>query len=167
MVLRPWRRAASVEDVDARELAAAGVRCVLLDRDNTLVELGDHLASPGVVAWVGSLRAAGMDVCVVSNNVLSRSLARTGEQLGCAVVAPAMKPAPFALWAALGRMGHGRDESVLVGDQLFTDVLAGSLAGMRTILVSPRSEQNMWYARPFRAIERRLLDEAPGAGRRP
>lgn len=156
-LLAPWRRAREVEDIDPAALVAAGVRCVLLDRDNTLVPLGARTVPPDVAAWVGRVREAGLATCIVSNNFLSRDLARTGRELGCPVVDHAMKPAPFAVWAALRRLGATVGEAVLVGDQLFTDVLAGNLAGVRTILVEPQARRDLWYARPFRWLERRLL----------
>ncbi len=65
-----------------------------------------------------------------------------------------MKPAPFALWAACGTMGVPVEQTVLVGDQVFTDVMAANLAGVRPILVDPQSTEELWYTRVFRLFER-------------
>ena len=55
---------------------------------------------------------------------------------------------------ALGLVGAKPAEAVLIGDQVFTDVVAGNLAGVRTILVDPQSTTDLWYTHIFRVFER-------------
>ena len=45
----------------------------------------------------------------------------------------------------------------MVGDQLYTDVWAGNLAGIDTILVKPQATADLWYTQIFRIFERRAL----------
>jgi len=45
----------------------------------------------------------------------------------------------------------------MVGDQLFSDILAGRLAGLFTILVRPTSAEEPWFTRIKRPVERRVL----------
>ena len=82
-------------------------------------------------------------------------------RLGMDCVHHAMKPAPFSVWVALARMGVPAEQAVLVGDQVFTDLAAGNLAGVRTILVRPLSRSDMWYTHLFRVGERLVLHEDP------
>jgi predicted HAD superfamily phosphohydrolase YqeG len=70
-----------------------------------------------------------------------------------------MKPLPFAVWAALRREGATPEEAVLVGDQLYTDMAAGNLAGVRTILVRPQSTRDLWYTLILRRFERLVLGD--------
>ena len=72
------------------------------------------------------------------------------------VVHHAMKPAPFAVRRALSLVGVAPEQAVLVGDQVFTDVMAGNLAGVRTILVDPQSTRDLWYTHIFRVFERAI-----------
>ena len=67
-----------------------------------------------------------------------------------------MKPAPFAVRRALSLVGVEAREAVLIGDQVFTDVMAGNLAGVRTILVEPQSTSDLWYTQIFRVFERAI-----------
>lgn len=153
-ILEPtWRRRA-ITDVSVDGLAADGVRCVLVDRDNTCVPRDTGVVPAEVLAWLDAARAAGMETCMVSNNFHSREVEASARELGCSVVHHAMKPAPFAVWRALELAGVRREEAVLVGDQVFTDVVAGNLAGVRTILVEPQSSSDLWYTHIFRAVER-------------
>ena len=155
-LVRPWRRERAITDVDVDELAASGVRCVLFDRDNTVVPRDTGVAPADVMDWICRVREAGIALCMVSNNFHSQQVEASAAELGCAVVHHAMKPVPFAVRRALALVGVDASEAVLIGDQVFTDVMAGNLAGVRTILVEPQSTSDLWYTHIFRVFERAI-----------
>ena len=155
-LVRPWRRERAITDVDVDELAASGVRCVLFDRDNTVVPRDTGVAPEPVMDWICRVREAGIALCMVSNNFHSQQVEASAAELGCAVVHHAMKPAPFAVRRALALVGVNASEAVLIGDQVFTDVMAGNLAGVRTILVEPQSTSDLWYTHIFHVFERAI-----------
>lgn len=155
-LVKPWRREPDVASIGVDGLVEAGVRCVLIDRDNTVVPRDTKQAPKSALAWLDSLRAAGIKVCMVSNNFHSREVEESAKELGCEAVHHAMKPAPFAVRRALKLMGATAEEAVLVGDQVFTDVMAGNLAGVRPILVDPQSTTDLWYTHIFRVFERAI-----------
>lgn len=155
-LVRPWRRERAITDVDVDELAASGVRCVLFDRDNTVVPRDTGVAPADIMDWICRAREAGIALCMVSNNFHSQQVEASAAELGCAVVHHAMKPAPFAVRRALALVGVDASEAVLIGDQVFTDVMAGNLAGVRTILVEPQSTSDLWYTHIFRVFERAI-----------
>ena len=154
---RASRYVHSVELIDVDDLKARGIRCVLVDRDNTLVPRDTKVAPQRVRAWLDRLREEHIAVCMVSNNFHTDQVCASAEDLGCAVVHHAMKPAPVAIQVALVTMGVPKEQAVLVGDQLFTDVLAGNLAGIHTILVRPQSRTDLWYTQIFRIVEQGFL----------
>lgn len=155
-LLEPTQRAHAISDVNIDELVAAGIRCVLFDRDNTVVPRDTGVAPQEVVAWLDAVRAAGISVCMVSNNFHTAEIEASARELGCQVVHHAMKPAPFAVQKAMKLLGAAPSETVLIGDQVFTDVAAGNLAGIRTILVDPQSTTDLWYTHIFRVFEHAL-----------
>lgn len=147
-----------VELIDPERLAADGIRALLLDRDNTCVPRDAHEAPASVAAWLDDVRAHGIATCLVSNNTHVSHVERSAAELGCDYVAASFKPLPFAVWRALARLGVPREQACLVGDQLFTDVAAGNAAGVRTILVRPQCDEDLWYTNLlFRVPERALL----------
>lgn len=155
-LLAPARRVRAITDIDVLGLKAQGVRCVLFDRDNTVVPRDTGRAPAEVVAWLDEARGHGISLCMVSNNFHTREVEASAAELGCKVVHHAMKPAPFAVRRALALMGEVPERAVLVGDQVFTDVIAGNLAGVRTILVDPQSTSDLWYTHVFRLFERAI-----------
>jgi len=160
-LLTPWRRYERVEQIDPLELREQGVRLVLLDRDNTLVPRDGVCAPASVQLWLFDLKAAGIDTIMVSNNFHVQAVARSAGELGVDAIPKACKPLPFALRRAVKLSGHRLGETVMVGDQLFTDVVAGSLASVRTILVAPQSRKDLWYTKILRRVEEPLAGRVP------
>ena len=152
-----YRYVARVELIEPSSLVEEGVRCVLLDRDNTCVPRDTKVAPPEVLAWIDALHEAGISTCLVSNNFHTEAVERSAAELSSEVVHHAMKPFPFAVRKALAKMGASKEETVLVGDQIFTDMAAGNLAGVRTIMVRPQSEVDLWYTHIFRLFEAPFL----------
>ncbi len=156
---QPWRCVASVDRISIDDLIRGGVRCVLIDRDNTCVPRDDTVAPPEILDWLVRVREAGIKTCIVSNNFHTKQVERSARELGCEVVHHAMKPLPFALLAAMEKLGVTPGETVMIGDQIFTDVAAGNLAGVRTIMVRPQSEKDLWYTLIFRRVESAIYGE--------
>lgn len=152
-LVRPTSRVHAISDVDLDALVAQGITCILFDRDNTVVPRDTKQAPQEALAWLDAARSQGLALCMVSNNFHTNEVETSAAELGVAVVHHAMKPAPFAVWAALKKMSAEPKEAVLIGDQVFTDVAAGNLAGVQTILVDPQSTTDLWYTHIFRVFE--------------
>ncbi|WP_321973463.1 YqeG family HAD IIIA-type phosphatase [Paratractidigestivibacter sp.] len=151
------RYVAAVELIEPASLLDAGISLMLIDRDNTCVPRDTRKAPAAVLAWLDDIRAAGIMVCLVSNNFHTDQVRASAAELRCDAVDHAMKPAPFALERAMRMMGEVPERTVMVGDQVFTDVLAGNLAGARTILVRPQCRCDLWYTHIFRIFEHLAL----------
>ena len=147
----------SLPQVDLEQLAREGVRCILLDRDNTCVPRDTKMAPTEVMVWLKQAREQGMHLCMVSNNIHSDQVRTSAEALGIDCVGWAMKPTPFAVRRALVLEGVPAEQAVMIGDQMLTDVTAGNLAGLKTILVRPQSQVDLWYTQLFRVVEHHLL----------
>lgn len=163
-ILRPDRCVRSIDLVDVDGLVRDGVRCVLFDRDNTCVPRDTGVVPPAVAAWFGRVHAAGISTCMVSNNIHTRAVEDSAREFASAAVHHALKPLPCAVRAALRRMGVSAGEAAMVGDQVFTDVIAGNLAGVRTILVRPQSARDLPHMRLLRLLERRVVGNRPFEG---
>ncbi len=77
--------------------------------------------------------------------------------LGVPCVTYANKPGTSGVIKAMELMNSTPAESVMVGDQIFTDVIAGNRAGLRTFMVEKLYKPEIWYVmlkRPFEKIVR-------------
>ena len=151
----------SIASIELDELRRRGITTLLLDLDNTLLRRDAEKVTEFALSWIARAREAGFALCIVTNNRHERVVGVAAE-LGVDLVAKALKPLPFAFRQALARTGSTPAETAVVGDQVFTDILGGSIMKMTTILVTPLSSSDLPHTVVLRSIERRLL-----AGREP
>lgn len=159
-LLTPSLLVRHVSDVSVAVLRERGVRAVVSDLDNTLIAWhGDDAPAPEVVAWLASLRGANIGVCLASNTRRLPRLARLAAAWGVLhVPRTASKPGVAGLRHALDLLGATPAESAMIGDQLFTDMVAGNRLGMVTVLVNPLSAREFIGTRLVsRPLERLIL----------
>jgi len=155
--LLPDQMVNSIYDIDLKRLKEQNVRGIIADLDNTLVSAKTPYATPELISWLNRVREAGFKVVILSNNNRKR-VGDFAEPLDLPFVHAARKPIGSAFRKALKKLELEPQETVVVGDQLVTDMLGGRRLGMRTILVNPidRSEDGPW-TRLNRMIERMAL----------
>jgi HAD superfamily phosphatase (TIGR01668 family) len=112
------------------------IRALVLDVDHTLLPRHQSVLPPSVEKW---LREAGqrLPIHLLSNNPSRRRIGALADRLGLPYTTSAGKPRRAALRRVLGELGVPPPQVALVGDRLFTDVLAGNRLGLFTILVKP------------------------------
>ena len=154
--LRPGEYVSSIYSIDGQALWNQGYRAILTDLDNTLTHWNAADASPRLVAWLEDLRAYGFAVCILSNNIRQR-VEPFATQMGVPFVSEAGKPRRRAFREALAAMDAAVGETVMIGDQLFTDILGGNRMGMHTVLVRPLHAREHAGTRLVRIVERWLL----------
>ena len=154
--LRPTSYAPRISHIGFDALLADGVRGVILDLDNTLVGYRALQPDAGDAAWVAHAPEHGIRVVLVTNNATPWA-ADVAKNLGIPIVANARKPLPRGFRRALELLDLPREAVIVIGDQLFTDVLGAKLFGLRAILVEPLVRHDPWNTWPLRLLERWLM----------
>ena len=154
--LAPDRFFDRISAIDAHaDLLDRGLTCGLLDIDNTIRSRADRMVPPDVRAWLDGTRAAGVDLCLLSNNY-HKNVPELAAELNLPYIYKALKPL------------HAESRNtVVIGDQLGTDILGARLLGLHAYLVAPLASQDARYALLFRKMEQRLIrrtKERSGAG---
>ena len=152
MLFKPTFWLKSVLDIDEQFLQKNGVRALVLDLDNTLSMHGNPAAEAGVTEWLDEMRRLGIKMRVVSNNTNKR-VAPLAAKLGLPFTANGAKPLTFGITKAMKAMGSTKADTLVVGDQIFTDVMGGNLKGVRTVLVEPFHLEKTWTFRLKRKVE--------------
>lgn len=142
----------SVYHIDLERLARRGVRGIVLDLDNTLVAWGADDPPEELRAWVRRVLSLGMRACIVSNNSSAR-VQSFAAALGVPGIPKAVKPRRAAFRRAMAVMGTGPAETVVVGDQVFTDVFGAKRLGLYTILVEPVARREFLGTQLVRRLE--------------
>jgi HAD superfamily phosphatase (TIGR01668 family) len=143
-IFRPDLCAAKVSEIDLSFLFEKGYRFALLDFDNTLAP--DHATAPVPYSYemIRKLKEAGFSLCLVSNAKSERSK-RIAEMLDIPCVSYANKPGTSGVLKAMDLIGAGKENTVMIGDQLFTDIAAGNRAGLYTIFVERYGKKEVFY----------------------
>ncbi len=136
MNFKPDIYVSSFKKITPELLSSLGVGVLLTDLDDTLAPHGCMDMPDEVKRWTASLAENGIKVCIVSNNSEER-VRPVAEALNTEYECNAHKPSTAFIEKARRRLGVEKDEIILMGDQLFTDIAAAKRAKIRCILVEP------------------------------
>lgn len=128
-----------VEDIfqiKPAHLNERGIKGIIIDLDNTLVAWDFLDATVEVIEWLDGMHEAGVRVVIVSNNNEGR-VKRFAEPLKIPFVSKANKPLGGAFKRAIKLLGTKKSETIVVGDQLLTDIFGGNRQKIHTVLVNP------------------------------
>jgi hypothetical protein len=139
----PTELSRSSYDVDYDRLYSKGIRGLIYDIDNTLVE-HDADANDLAAALMKYLTAKGFSVCFISNNKEPRVKRfydglsdRSVDMKNIHYVYKAGKPSRRNYLKAMELMKTDKTTTCFIGDQLFTDVYGANRTGIMSILVEP------------------------------
>ncbi|MBH0160017.1 MULTISPECIES: YqeG family HAD IIIA-type phosphatase [Fictibacillus] len=152
----PDQHVQNIVDITPEMLVERGVKGIITDLDNTLVEWDRPEATPELIEWFTSIKEKGILITIVSNNTQHR-VKSFSDPVGIPFIYSARKPMTKAFKRALKDMKLKNEEVVVIGDQLLTDVLGGNRLGLHTILVVPVASSDGFWTRFNRKIERIIL----------
>jgi hypothetical protein len=155
--LAPDYIVSSVKDLSPEFLKGLGLRCLLIDLDNTIVPRHEEIIDEDIMSWLRSLKEKYFRIYIISNNWESRvQRALNGINLD-GVIAPAGKPFVYRAKKFLDEHGIDADSAAFIGDQVFTDLVFGKRLGLRTILVMPLTDYDLPHTRFLRIFEKILI----------
>lgn len=155
----------SVFDITPEKLHARGIKGIITDLDNTLVEWDRPDATEEIAAWMEELAAAGIRVIIASNNNEER-VKRFAQPLNIPYIHRAKKPLGNAYYAALVSLKLQRHEVAMVGDQLLTDVMGAKRQKLYTFLVRPVAQSDGFVTLFNRFVERCVFNDLKRKGRK-
>lgn len=129
----PYEYVDSVFAIDYDALYAQGYRGLIFDIDNTLVHHEDD-STPEINQLFRDIQAAGFKTLLLSNNEEKR-VNRFIEDISTYYICEAEKPKTWGYLKALEIMELEKQQVVVIGDQLFTDVFGANRVGLASILV--------------------------------
>lgn len=125
----------STYKIDFEEQYRKGYRGIIFDIDNTLVPHGAPSDKRAEKLFEG-LKKMGFQCCLLSNNQYQR-VSSFNEKIQVHFIENAHKPSRKNYLKAMELMGTKIENTLFVGDQLFTDVYGARRVGIHNILVKP------------------------------
>ncbi len=155
-----------LENIDQQALLARGIKGLLIDVDNTLVNWRGHRIPKQRVKWLNRAKD-NFAICLLSNSITARRLRHLGKVLALPYVGRwgwGRKPFGGGYREAIQRTGVAPAETAMIGDQLLTDIFGGNRLGMHTIMVHTLSDSEFFITRVNRWIEALIRRRLIGRG---
>ena len=131
MILSPTYVIDKITDISIDMLRKINICGLILDIDDTLVAPDSNNISEEIINWLNSLKKEKIKIIFVSNNTEERVKKFTENLNKC-------------------------DNIILVGDQIFTDILAANLLHIKSILVNPVSKPSNLFMKFKRKLENKI-----------
>ncbi len=136
-LLQPdWLLERTLAELPLQELRDRGIAALVLDVDRTMLPRRQATLPPSARLWLEEARRQ-LPIHLLSNNPSRQRIGAVAEELGVPFTTSAGKPRRSALRRVLEQLQLPHGQVALIGDRLFTDVIAGNRLGLYTVLVKP------------------------------
>lgn len=157
MILKPDYKAKTAFKVNYDELKNIGVKALIFDLDSTVMKSKSGVFTQEALDMFERL---GKDfvLLIASNNKNINYIEKVRPQINFPIISHANKPCPKIILSFLAANSIAPNDAAIIGDRPLTDILAGKLARMKTVLVDSIS----WFDEPkltrfVRRVERLVI----------
>ncbi len=151
-IFYPDRIARSTYHIDFKKIAEEGIKGLIFDIDNTLVG-HDAPADERAVRLFKEIHSLGIKTVLLSNNREER-VKSFAKQVDSGYIFKANKPSVKGYIRAMELMGTDRENTLFIGDQLFTDVWGAKRSGIKTVLVG-----QLYKKEEIQIVLKRILEK--------
>ncbi len=144
-------------DIDFDALKQKGIKALLIDIDNTLIPYDQTLPSEALHRKFRQLKAEGFFIVLISNNHKPR-IAHFSSALKLPFIYGAKKPMKRGFKKALKLLNTEKDNVMVIGDQLMTDVFGAKRMDLKVLWLKPiKKKTEKWYTKINRHLEKKML----------
>ncbi len=147
-----------ITDLTPEFIKSMGIKAVLLDVDNTITSYISKEPFPGSIELIRKLESEGISVYIVSNNKSKKRIKAVAEKFDLPFVNVAMKPLPVGFIRAKAKLRVKFSECLVVGDQIYTDIIGANLCGMKSVLLTPIEPESGWSFKLRRKHETKIRE---------
>lgn len=149
----PTWHVSNIYEIDFEKLKAIGIKGIIFDIDNTLVHHGDN-SNEKVDAFFAELKKTNLKLIFLSDNSKER-IERFNKNINIPYIEEAGKPSPASYLKALSILQTSKSDTVVIGDQVFKDILGANNSGIKSIhvdFIKLNSEKRIGVKRYFEKI---------------
>ncbi|GAB4113516.1 MAG: YqeG family HAD IIIA-type phosphatase [Candidatus Caldatribacteriota bacterium] len=156
-ILKPKVYVKSIYNIDLKKLKEKKrIKGIIVDLDNTLVAWGGNKIDQRVINWVKEAKKLEFKLCIVSNTNAKR-VEKFAQFLNIPYYSKFYKPFSAPFFNGLKVLKTEKKETVVIGDQIFTDIWGGNRLKLITILVKPIINRDSIGTFFHRNLERIIL----------
>ncbi len=143
-----------ITDITVQDLRDMGAEAVAIDLDNTTVKDSSYSLPESTKKWLDNIKENGISVVIISNTTFIRAWYLSKKMGSLPFFSLAAKPHTRALRKASEKLGVNLENIAMIGDRLFTDVMAANKAGAISVRVEPMEKEKRFKAHFERARKR-------------
>lgn len=145
-----------VEDIPYELIKENNIELLILDMDNTLID-NERIYTENLKKWANKMKKNGVKLYILSNSPFGKVVQKIANDLGMKYLYNASKPFLKGYIKIQEETKIKKENIIMIGDQLFTDVWGGNRFGIKTILVKPIKKQETFISRIKRPFEKIIL----------
>ncbi len=157
VLFKPMYIYKSVEAIPFSLLEKENIKLVMLDMDNTLIDKELNYTRD-LVEWIDRLKRENIKIYILSNSLNTKVVKSISKKLGIKYHNKAIKPLKGGFKYILEKEKVKPQNTLMIGDQLFTDVFGGNRVGVKTVLVNIKDKNERLHTKLKRPLERKLLN---------
>lgn len=154
-IFKPKMYKKNIFDVNYNSLKETGIKLIIFDLDNTILEVDKDLPDEKIKSLIKKL-SKDFKIVIASNNVKER-VSKVSKYLNCDHLYSIGKPTKKIKRFIDKRYGIKMEKTAIIGDQVVTDILMGNRLGMFTILIDPIGEKDLKVTYLNRWLEKRIM----------
>lgn len=153
--LYPTYKFKSVESIPYSLIEDNNIKLIMLDMDNTIIDYSENKYTKDMKEWAERMKRNGVKLYILSNSPFGKLVKRIAAELGMKYYYNAAKPSIRGFKKIMALEKVNKENMLMVGDQIFTDVWGGNRFGIKTVLVTPINPKERAFTklkRPFEKI---------------
>lgn len=155
-MIKPDAYFEKITDIKINFFEEKNIKAVILDVDNTLMDLDRNLLN-NIEEWIENLKKANIKICIASNSIKKEKIKKIADKIEVPYVFFSIKPFKRGLKKAIKILQEEKENIAEIGDQYFTDVIGSKRMKLFSILTKPISGEKNKLGEFKRKIEKRVL----------
>lgn len=147
----------NVESIPYELIKNDNIKLIILDMDNTLVD-NKQIFSKQLKQWSINMQKNNIELYILSNCPYGKIVKKVAQKLKMKYQYNASKPFLKGFIKIMDTTKIQRENILMVGDQLFTDIFGGNRFGVKTILVRPINKKEVFITKLKRPFEKMILN---------
>ncbi len=157
-----WNSKVTLPSLPFKKFIEKGIKAIVLDVDGTLLPGKETNLAVSTQEWVDTAKSHFV-LHLFSNNPSKKRIGAVANQLNLPFISGAAKPRRFHLRKLIDELKLQPYEIAIVGDRIFTDVLAGNRLGLYTVLVKPLSKDSKTNKDEILQLIEKIIAKSLGA----
>ena len=160
-LLKPTFILKSVNDIDISFILNNKYKLIIFDMNNTLIDYYTTDICDKTKDLIQKLKENNITMYILTNSLSKKQVSEISKILDIPYINRAFKPFPFRIKSLIKKININKENCILIGDHLVTDVLVANLCNISSILVEPINKQEKLHSKLARKFENIILKNIP------